>query len=895
MRFKGGMSLSLASVLAIATASGSALAQATPDASTSDGQTQAGNSQTVSESDSDNIVVTGIRASLRDALQAKRANTGVTETISSRDIGVLPDVTIADELARLPGVTATRDRGNASQAVVRGLGPRLVLGLINGREVASSEPDRNVRWEIYPSEIVSGATVYKSQSADLIAGGVAATIDIRTIRPSDYTGPAFTLRAGALYNDGGKNIPDYSPWGARGSAQYVGKLSDTLAFAVGGTYQRQHNGFESFQGWGYNTPETGSPPTLNGQPINAPWGAQTEVKGLTETRWSGTAALQWKPNEHWDIDADFLYSKVEIDERQYQQWYGRSNGWGDWGGTIGGPGDIYQPGNYTLVGNTITAATLNNYSSVTNVLARYTEDKDLLVGGLNARYSGDDWTAIFDLSYSKARRNNTWRAVATELYPQTTTFSTGADVIPSVSVSSDPADLSAQVIPTYYPGQYDGPQQLDDDLGAAQADFRHDLHGGFLTALGLGMRYSNRIKSFAASTALVETKTGSNYTIPASMLGSFNVDSFSVPALLYGDYDAIAAAALKIGAPADDDTRTWRVREDDFEGYLKADFGGDLGAVPFNGNIGIRFVDVATHSSALGTRTYWDDLKQQNVTVKTPINANAEYFRALPSLNLNFDLTTELKLRVGLARVISRPPLDELRANRSLSDYPPNLTGSAGNPYLKPFMASQADLSLEYYFHKDALLALAGYYKRVDTNIGYTQTPAVVDGKTYVITGPDNGDGGDIYGAELTFQTPFWFVPGLDHFGIYSNVAFVGSTVKELAPKSNPFDAVGLAEFTGEFDLYYSNSGVDIRVAVKHHSPFTVIYGWDASQLTRLDSETILGASASFEVVHNVTLRVQANNLTNQAARFYWNNDPQQIARYERYGRSYLADVTFKF
>ncbi len=59
-------------------------------------------------------------------------------------------MTIAESIARLPGVNATRDRGNDSQAVVRGLGARLVLGTVNGREVASSEPDRNVRWEITP-------------------------------------------------------------------------------------------------------------------------------------------------------------------------------------------------------------------------------------------------------------------------------------------------------------------------------------------------------------------------------------------------------------------------------------------------------------------------------------------------------------------------------------------------------------------------------------------------------------------------------------------------------------------------------------------------------------------------------------------------------------------------
>lgn len=883
------MRLVSASLLAIAISS-PAWAQDT-QAST-EPATPASPQNNVKSSDQNTVVVTGLRASLRDALQQKRRSSLVTETISSKDIGVLPDVTIADELARLPGISATRDRGNASQAVVRGLGPRLVLGLVNGREVASTEPDRNVRWEMYPSEIVSGVTVYKSQSADIIAGGVAATIDIRTLHPLDYVGPALTVRAGALYNDGGKNIPGYSPWGMRGSAQWVGKLGDTLGLVVGGTYQRQKNGFESFQGWGYNTPDTGTPPTLNGQAINAPWGAQTEVKGLTETRWSGNGSLQWKPDNHWDVNLDFLYSNVKIDEHQAQQWYGRSNGWGDWAGTIGAPGDIYQDGDYTLVGNDIVAATLNNYSSVTNVLAKYTENKDLIVTGLNAGYSDGDWTAKFDASYSEAKRSNTWRAVASELYPASTTFSTAADEIPSVSTSIDVGDPSNQTIPSYYAGVYDGPQHLKDKLGALQGDLYRNL-SGFFTGFGIGARYSHRIKSFSAATATVGTASGGNEVMPANDLTSFNVTSFDVPNLIWGNYDNFVSL-LSIGTPTDDPTRYWRVRENDLEGYAKADFGGDLGTTPFTGNVGVRLVDVHTLSNAFAATTFWNG--SANETTVAPVSGTGHYFRALPSLNVNFDLTNELKLRLGLARVMSRPPLDELRANQSLSYYPPNyLQGSAGNPSLKPFMASQADLSLEYYFHQDALFAVAGYYKKVSTNIGYTSFPEVIDGTTYTISGPANGPGGNIYGTEITLQTPFYFIPGLQHFGIYSNVALVGSNIQELAPASNPFEATGLAKFTGEFDLWYSDHGIDARIAVKRHSPFTVIYGWDASQLTRLESETIIGASVSYQLTKNVALRVQANNLTNQAARFYWNNDPNQLARYERYGRNYLADVTFKF
>lgn len=880
--------MQFASILAIGMAAQPAFAQTENPQTAPDAASDAGNG-------AQEIVVTGIRASLRDALQAKRSATNVVETVSSKDIGVLPDTTIADELARLPGVNATRDRGNDSQAAVRGLGPRLVLGIVNGREIASSEPDRNVRWEMLPSEDVSGVTLYKTQSADLVSGGVAGTIDIHTLRPLDYSGPVLTLRGGALLNDGGGKIPGYSQWGTRDSGQFVKHLTDTFGIALGGNYQRQKNGFVSFQGWGYNTLETGSPPTTaNGQVINTPWGAQTEVKGLTETRWSANGAVQWKPSSHWDINADFLYSDVKINENQYQQWYGRSNGWGDSDGNFGGADDIYQPGNYTLAGNDVVAATLNNYSSVTNSIGRYTEDKYLLATGFNAKYEDDDWRASFDGSYSRAVRNNVWRSIFTESYPETTTFSTGANVSPSLSVSGDPAATDSQTIQSYYGLATTGPQRLIDTIGSGRADFTRKLHGGFLSGIDHGIRYSRRIKSFTTDAAPSNTIDSDVY-LPSSMLTEANVSGggITVPNMLFGNFDDIVNyAAITFPNTGLDKSQYWRVREDTFEGYVKGDFAGQIGQVPVYGDIGVRLVNANTHSNAFA---------QINGGTYDPVIVGNSYTRALPSLNVNFDLTHNLKLRAAIARVMSRPPLDELRASRNLtlnsplpgSPQQPG-SGSAGNPYLKPFMATQGDLSLEWYFRKDALFAVSGYYKDVDSNIGYSTQLETIDGNQYDINGPFNGKGGHVEGLEFTLQTPFWFV-GLDHVGIYSNIALAHSNLKELSPASHPFDAVGLAKFTGEFDLWYSDHGIDARLALKHHSPFTVIYGWDASQLSRLDSETTLGASVSYELTKSVSLRAQANNLTNQVARFYFNNDPNQLARYERYGRNYLFDVTFKF
>ena len=178
-------------------------------------------SSAVSESSLSEVVVSGVRQAMRDSISIKQNTDQISDNISTAEIGQLPDVTIAEELNRLPGVNTTRDRGNASQASVRGLGPRLVLGLVNGREIASSEPSQDLRWEIFPSEVLSGAQVYKAQDAAIVPGGIAATVDIRTISPLDYKGPEYSFRAGPTYNDEGKDLPDYSPWGFRGSAGFV--------------------------------------------------------------------------------------------------------------------------------------------------------------------------------------------------------------------------------------------------------------------------------------------------------------------------------------------------------------------------------------------------------------------------------------------------------------------------------------------------------------------------------------------------------------------------------------------------------------------------------------------------------------------------------------------------
>jgi len=864
------------------------------------------------------VVVTGVRKSMREALDVKRGSDKVVEAISAKDIGVLPDVTIAESIARLPGVNATRDRGNDSQAVVRGLGARLVLGTINGREVASSEPDRNVRWEIYPSEVVSGVQVYKSQSADLIAGGVAATINIDTIAPLDYTGPSVVLRAGPVYYDGGKDIPNYGQTGYRASGSFVHKINDDLAVVLGLTSQKQKNGYASFQGWGWNDSSIRQPVGASdssgdldgdGDTDATPWGLQLEIKKLEQKRNGVSTGLQWKPTDNFELKFDALYSNIKIQEDQDQVVYARNMG--NWAN--GNAGSYNGAGaSYTLVDNTVVAATLP-YASVTSILARYTEDKTLFATGLNGKWTKDQWTIAGDLAYSKAERENNWRAVRLDSTPDSLSYDVRAGAKPTVSTTQDTLSLTQNVwngSRTNNGGQNDGLENLNDELFAAAVDFTRDLQGPF-KSLQFGFRGSDRTKDhdqaqwFVCANpsnlaniydASLQDEWGNclqSTTAPSSLFTAYDIGGFDVPSILTGDLDAVGRAvygdnAFNYANARDNLAQRWRVKEKVAEAYGKLNFAADSVAGSWmTGNIGVRVVSTKTTSEG-----YRQD---PGAATFSAVSIDNDYTDVLPSANVKFDFGEGKVARFGLAQVVARPPLDELRASRTLTTWAP-YTGSGGNPTLKPFKAIQFDASAEWYFRPEALVALAYYYKDVDTYIGWTQTPETLGGTTYAVSTPVNGGGGYIQGVEATFQTPFFFLPsGLDKFGIYSNYAFVDSDLEEMTPATSPLSLTGLAKHTVTADLWYANGPIEARLGYKYHSPMTVIYGWNGSELQTLSAEKTLDFSSSYQVTEMVGVRFQVNNLTNKAMRTYRDNDPNRLGRYDLYGRRFMMDVTLKF
>ena len=143
----------------------------------------------------DSVVVTGIRAGIESSISTKKDSTSIVEAISAEDIGKLPDVSIAESIARLPGLAAQRVAGRAQVISVRGLSPDFATTLLNGREVVSTGDNRSVEFDQYPSELFNGVTVYKTPDASLVGQGLSATIDMQTVRPLSFGEPVAVFGA----------------------------------------------------------------------------------------------------------------------------------------------------------------------------------------------------------------------------------------------------------------------------------------------------------------------------------------------------------------------------------------------------------------------------------------------------------------------------------------------------------------------------------------------------------------------------------------------------------------------------------------------------------------------------------------------------------------------------
>jgi len=835
------------------------------------------------------IEVRGFGATLGKSLMQKKTAESTVEIVSTDDLGSLPDVTIADALARLPGVAAERDRGNSSVLSIRGMGPRLNMATMGGREIVSAEPSREVRYEQFPSELINSVEVFKSPMADQVEGGISGLVNMNFINPLAKGERVITVTGHAMQYPLGSDLAGADSSGKKGSVSYVDQWSDKFGVVLGLSYQDQPSVQRETSSWSYNK-NTADQGDINGDGIKeaAPWGGKTATKLGDNQRSGAMLILQWQPTDKLELKYDAFYSKFDITEREDQYWF---DGWGNWGG-----GANWSYNNSASKPQIITKADGSQQVTGGGLLwgnhsannATWFQANDLFSTGLNTTYENDRWKVTTDIAYSTAAIESRWVNITSKYngpIPLDIQWTTAGGRL-GVTVNQD---ISKPEYYTINGMTVDKDRDLTDDMVSGKVDFEYRLDAGMFDSLSFGARVADREKdNDVISWGQTPTNTAlTNYAY------SYELGGGLVSPLMYGfnDWDQVAQDGFggiddrSQHTPTNTDKiNSWNVQEKTSAGYVMTRFNSELFGMSYSGNAGVRLVH--TNSTSSGYQKKDDNYE--------PVSVDHSYTELLPSLNLTFAYNDFTQIRLGLSRALSRPPLVEMRTGFDIDSQSPVKTASGGNPTLDPFIANQLDLGVEFYFDDESALTTSVFFKDLKSHIGSSSDTLNLDGVNYAFTGPVNGEGGLIKGFEVMYQKAFKTLPSpLDGLGVYSNYSYTDSDVYEFVPKDNPLTLGGLSKHVGNFTLWYYKYNIDAKLSYNYRSSFTRVGSWDPTEITTLGSERTVDASIGYEVTPKFKLMLQGQNLTNEASTSYFDNDPSHIGSYLDWGRRYLIGFSY--
>jgi iron complex outermembrane receptor protein len=345
------------------------------------------------------VVVTGsFRASVINQIDTKRDNSSIVDAISAEDIGKLPDTSIAESLARLPGVAGERRDGRISGISVRGFKEDYIGTTLNGRELLGMGDNRGVEYDLYPSEIVTGMVVYKTPDATQMVQGIGGIVDIRTIRPLNHA-PVLAVNAIYEQNDLSSANPDFDDSGHRLSFNFSDTFADdTVGLAFSAATTESPSQEQYFRGWGYpnaNPANADAGVSLSGDEVIL-GGHDSYVRSAMLERDTISGVVQWAPSDDVTLTLDALY----IDFKEDKVFRGLEEGMAEWG-----------TGAYTVTGaetGFVSAAELDG--GFRTVIRNDAERKeaDLTTFGLNLEWNLDDnWGLVFDGAMSEVDKTIT--------------------------------------------------------------------------------------------------------------------------------------------------------------------------------------------------------------------------------------------------------------------------------------------------------------------------------------------------------------------------------------------------------------------------------------------------------------------------------------------------------
>ena len=915
----------------------SALAMTLALAGTAHAQT-APSTDAQEETQVDEVVVTGFRASLQSAVSAKRRESGVVDVIKAEDIADFPDLNLAESLQRVPGVTISRANGEGRQISVRGLGSEYTRVRVNGMEAIATtggtvnsggtNRSRGFDFNMFASELFNSLTVRKSASADVEEGSLGATVDLQTARPFDYREPTLVMGAQVSYNDLAQDAkPRFTllasdtwmdgKFGALISAAYEQRhILEEGANITRWTFGGANGGFNTASTLaGYTTAQINNTNTATALyhpriPAYVQYDHNTERLGLT-------GSFQFRPDDQTTISLDVLYSDVKStrDEAQLQA-IGFSRA-----GT-GKPQTIIRSG--TVVGNNIVSGvfdavdvrTQSAHDELQTQFQQYTLTAtrnwtDRFRTGFVGGYSRSEFSNPVSTIVTFDRANtNGFSYDFTSRMPK---FDFGFDLTNPANWSMINGTSEVRIRPNavtntfttakgYF--EFDANENVTLKGGLDYRRFSFDSEGQYRTTETVVQTLT---ASELAAVSRVFSGFGQNLGLPTGSPTSWlapDLDKFIATYNIYSNTGIYALTGLNNSSARG---QYITVDEKDLGAYAQADFRFDAFGMPWRGDAGVRYVL---------TEQYSDGFAATGGTIQL-VRARRDYDMWLPSANLAVDLTDDVVVRLSAAQTIARPSISVLTPGGDVGIQGANRSFSSGNPNIMPTKSDNVDFSLEWYPDADSLFALGVFYKKINTfvqtlrqDIPFNQLglpTSLLTGTTalptdlFVVTQPVNSPGGTLQGFEVNAQKRLDFLPGwMSNFGVQANYTFVDSSIEYLtsttagAPTINE-TLVGLSKNAANFTLYYETEKFSVRGSAAYRQGYlTQVPGNDGNSVHGTNETLNFDAQASYNITENLKVSVEGINLTDEFNDQYVDAS-NRLNVYSHTGRQFFAGIRYTF
>ena len=808
-------------------------------------------SQTLNE-----VVVSGDRLKGQArALNQQKNNRNITNVISSDQVGRFPDANIGDALKRVPGITMQNDQGEARNIIIRGLAPSLNSVTLNGDRIPSAEGDnRNVQMDLIPSDMIATIEVNKTLTPDMDADAIGGSVNLITRATPNGERISATV-AGGFAPIREKGI--YTAGLVYGNRY----LDNKLGVVVSGSYNNNDYGSDNIEAvWVQDD-------------FGNVYVEEADVRkyDVQRIRRSAAIAVDYKFNDNNTIFANAIYNWRDDRENRFRTTYDDIEATYDGQAITGFTGRVTRETkggidsdrnksrrledqrvqNYALRGEHLLSSKLDldwsmNYATAREFRPneRYIEFQqeglDLFQNGSTNRKplitsQGED-LALFEQSALTENRDNT----------EESEFGAKVNIrFPFTVIDGQKGRLRT------------GLRLRLKDKSRNNIFYSYEPVDG-VTLADVGTSYFNGSGFNPGSQYVPGTFASANY------LGNLQLNN---PALFTSELDPSEFLAVN-----------YKAKENIYAGYVRwdQDFNDKLSMI-----LGFRIE--STHIDYTGNRVLDEE------ELEGEINTTNSYTNVLPSVSFKYNVNEDFILRAAFTTALARPDY------YALAPYVNNIAADseiqAGNPDLDATYSYNFDLMAENYFKSVGLISAGVFYKNLNnfiytySNNQYTsgdfandfptQDNPVPAGENWTFLQSRNGDNVDVYGFEVAFQRQLDFLPGkfLKGFGIYANYTYTESKAKGIADEDGNerknVSLPGTAPHMLNGSLFWENSKFSARASANFASDYLDELGSDKFQDSYYDKQFFLDLNASYKITKNIRIFAEANNITNQALRYY--------------------------